>query len=133
MNSDRSSPRVNDIIEVLGLTQKKTGEISFSNESGFLRDLHLLKFQTCKPMAAVINRRDGKEFHYCVRSGQEATDFTPLGALGPKVRALKKPQNTVPYISGIEFNDLKKADLSLGTTIYLVTKNRLESIIAKFQ
>jgi adenylate cyclase len=133
VNRERSIPGVNDVIEVLGLTQKKTGEISFSNESSFIKDLHLLKFQACKPMAAVINRHDGKEFQYCVKSSLEATDFTPLGALGPKVKALKKPQNTVPYISGIEFNDLKKTDLSLGTTIYLVTKYRLESIIAKFQ
>jgi hypothetical protein len=40
---------VSDAIEVLGLTQKKTGEMTFSNESGFLRDLHLLKFQAWKP------------------------------------------------------------------------------------
>ncbi|PKL36059.1 MAG: hypothetical protein CVV44_17715 [Spirochaetae bacterium HGW-Spirochaetae-1] len=131
INNEKVISRINVKIEVLKLARSKQGEVSFSNESSFLADLHLMKFRTVKPTVAIIARYNDNQYYYCIKTPGASTDFTPLKNLSQKLSGIKTQIGGNGLISAIEFNGIRDEDMEMGSAVYFLEKYRLEFVLAK--
>ncbi|MCP4137359.1 MAG: hypothetical protein GY754_40705 [bacterium] len=121
-------PKINKNISVFRFKMDKHGNRSFENESGILPEILLSKYQLDNALNIQISKYMAKEPMYSVKKADnEYSEFLPGKPFLEKVRSVVNTESgKLNIIQDITFNDLKKNDLKLGTTLLYRQKYVLE-------
>ena len=119
-------------VELVRLEQDKGGKVTLINDTAYLKEIYQNKESFGISFSASVLRDEQEQFNYTLSfSGSKQTPPLPLNQLSAYVTKLARPDNSLPFVSLIKFDNLKKEEHLLGTGVYFAEKARLDTVLSK--
>ncbi len=112
------------------------GKLSTSDDTHTIKGQSVLKYENTNALtASVIKHKNNEPFYNIIFPDKASSGFIPIkdfGKLSKKILELRNSGIQVNNtIKDLVFSDLKKEEITLGSTLYFLEKYRIESILEK--